>query len=327
MLLAVLAVVLVACRPIGVKLTPSLPRVPVHHVTLDWNTGGRASFPAEPDPLALGLIPMGRQSIRVPILMYHYIRTNPVVGDGLGFNLSVRPDDFKAQMDWLDANGYHPIDLTDLRAYLQNERPLPSKPIVLTFDDGYEDMYTAAYPVLKEHHFKAVSYVISGFVGSSHNVSRDQIIEMDHNGIEIAAHTFSHMDLTKLSPDRLRFEIQQSKRDLEDITGHPILDFCYPAGKFNANVVQAAEAAGFQSATTTQGGFVHSFGDRMTWTRVRVSGGESLPAFISSLGPEEPSLNSRDALAYGAPLRMLRTETEKLTLSDGVVEDRRYPAA
>ena len=75
-------------------------------------------------------------------------------------------------MDYLDEHGYHPITLTDFRAYLNGSRPLPDRPVVLTFDDGYADLYTQAFPVLKHHHFKAVAYIVSGFVG---RVGRERV--------------------------------------------------------------------------------------------------------------------------------------------------------
>jgi peptidoglycan/xylan/chitin deacetylase (PgdA/CDA1 family) len=144
------------------------------------------------------MIPPGRSVIRVPILMYHYVRVNPDPRDRLGFNLSVTPADFKSQMDWLVGNDYHPIDFDDLRGYLLGHGELPARPVVITLDDGYRDLYTAAFPILRAHGFKAVSYVVSGFLGSPTNVTREQLLEMDANGIEIASHTVSHVDLTKV---------------------------------------------------------------------------------------------------------------------------------
>jgi hypothetical protein len=123
-----------------------------------------APAPAARPSVRVAIVPPGRPSVRVPILMYHYIRVVQDPRDRLGFNLSVTPSDFSQQMDWLDQNGYHPIDLADLRGYLLGHGSLPAKPIVLTFDDGYRDMYTTAFPILRGHHFKAVSYVVSGFV-------------------------------------------------------------------------------------------------------------------------------------------------------------------
>ena len=233
------------------------------------------------------VVPPGRPAVRVPILMYHYIRVNPDPHDQLGFNLSVTPSDFARQMDWLAANGYHPIDFNDLRGYLFGQGRLPDRPVVLTFDDGYRDLYTTAYPILRAHGFKAVSYVVSGFVNSPVSVTSEQVLEMDAHGIQIGAHTVSHADLTKLSSANLWHEVHDSKTSLEGLLGHPVVDFCYPSGRVDDAVIQAVSAAGFQTATTTQPGVVHSAGDRFVWTRVRVSGGESLEQLVTDLGPPE----------------------------------------
>jgi peptidoglycan/xylan/chitin deacetylase (PgdA/CDA1 family) len=250
------------------------------------------------------VIPPGRSTMRVPILMYHYIRNPPdYASDRLGWGLSTSPDDFKAQMNYLAEHGYHPITLTALRAYLAEGQPLPDRPVVLTFDDGYADLYTEAFPVLKRHHFKAVAYIVSGFVGRiGQNVSADQVREMDRYGIEIGAHTVDHVDLTKAGGS-LGFEVNGSKAALEAIVGHSVLDFCYPSGRFNAQVVQAVQAAGFESATTTQSGSAHTLADRFTWSRVRVSGSESLDDFAKGLQENETGLPP----ASITPIRIPRT--------------------
>jgi peptidoglycan/xylan/chitin deacetylase (PgdA/CDA1 family) len=235
------------------------------------------------------VIPAGRPSIHVPILMYHYIRENPESRDRLGFNLSVTPADFSSQMAFLAAHGFHPIDMRDLRDYLLGRHTLPARPVIITLDDGYRDLYSAAYPVLKQHHFKAVAYIISGFVGGPETVTREQVLEMEANRIEIASHTVSHPDLTKLSAEELHRQLQDSKLAIEALLGHPVLDFCYPAGQVNPTVLQAVQAAGYETATTTSAGTQHSASDRYLWARVRVGGGESLGQFAASLGPEEPS--------------------------------------
>ncbi len=236
----------------------------------------------------VSLVPPGRGAVRVPVLMYHYIRVNPDPNDKVGFNLSVRPEDFARQMDWLAAAGYHPIDFDDLRGYLLGGGDLPDRPVVLTFDDGYRDLYTVAFPVLRAHRFKAVAYIVAGFVGSPVSVTPEQVLEMDANGIEIGSHTVSHADLTKLSGSNLWHEVFDSRAALEALLGHPVLDFCYPAGRYDDAVVRAVQAAGYATATTTQPGQVHSAGDRHLWTRVRVDGGESLEQFVADLGPGEP---------------------------------------
>jgi peptidoglycan/xylan/chitin deacetylase (PgdA/CDA1 family) len=256
-------------------------------------------------PAPTEMIPPGRGAVNVPILMYHYIRVNPNPFDRLGFGLSVTPADFEAQMTWLAANGYHTIDLQDLEGYLAGARSLPPRPVVLTFDDGYEDFYTTAYPILKAHHFTAVSYVVTGFLGAPRYLTAAQVVELDAAGIEIGAHTVSHADLTRLGAANARHEIADSKAMLEGLLKHPVLDFCYPSGRLNGAVALEVQAAGFRSATTTAIGTTHSAGDRFSWTRVRVEGGESLATFVQRLGPEEPAIPiapaSRSLLSLGGP--------------------------
>jgi peptidoglycan/xylan/chitin deacetylase (PgdA/CDA1 family) len=225
----------------------------------------------------------GPSAINVPILTYHYIRVNPDRYDRLGFALSVTPADFAAQMDWLAQSGYHPITTEDLYRYLQGARGLPSRPVILTFDDGYADFFTTALPILRSHDFKAVAYVVSGFVGQGGYMTAGQVREADRSGIEIGSHTVSHANLATASYGASWAQITQSKQFLEQVVGHPVVSFCYPSGKFNSSVAGQVAAAGYHDATTTYFGFRHSMGDRYVWTRLRVSGGESLDMFAAAV--------------------------------------------
>jgi peptidoglycan/xylan/chitin deacetylase (PgdA/CDA1 family) len=232
--------------------------------------------------------------VHVPILMYHYIGSVPKndPNPGLRAGLTVSPEAFTQQMDYLAANGYHPIDMTTLRGYFAGGT-LPAKPVVVTLDDGTADLYTQAYPVLQAHHFKAVAYIISGFINASGRVTSQQILEMESGGIEIAAHTWNHLDLTTLSADRVQFELVRCKQDLEKVVGHPVLDFAYPSGRFNPAVVNQVLQAGYQSAVTTDWGATHTVADKLTWTRIRVDGGEPLEQFIANLGPTDPIVTAQ----------------------------------
>jgi peptidoglycan/xylan/chitin deacetylase (PgdA/CDA1 family) len=235
------------------------------------------------------VIPIGRASISVPILMYHYIRPAPSIYlDRLGYRLTVTPDDFRGQMDWLSVNGYHPVDFNDLRAYFGGLTSLPSKPLVITLDDGYSDLYTTAYPILKSFRFKAVAYIVTSFVGQSRYVTSEQIVEMDQNGIQIASHTIDHANIGGASLGSATYQLAISKAWLQHLIGHSVVDFAYPSGKFSSSAVYALQATGYDTAVTELPGTVHSRADRYTWTRIRVGGGESLSDFIYSLGPEEP---------------------------------------
>jgi peptidoglycan/xylan/chitin deacetylase (PgdA/CDA1 family) len=241
------------------------------------------------------IIPTGAPTITLPILMYHYVRTPPPMRvDWMGYKLSVSPEDFMAQMDWLAANGFHTVDFSDVRAYFAGARALPSKPVVITFDDGYQDLYSTAFPILATHRFKAVAYIVSSFVGQPRYVSKDQILEMDRGGIQIASHTVNHPNLAGSSFGSTMYQLVESKRWLEQLTGHPVVDFAYPSGKYSSQVIAALALAGYESAVTEQVALTHSLSDRYTWTRVRVGGGESMSDFIAGLGSSMPSIKVTD---------------------------------
>ncbi|MHB8588655.1 MAG: polysaccharide deacetylase family protein [Candidatus Dormibacteraceae bacterium] len=238
----------------------------------------------------LQVVPVGRRNITLPILMYHYIRKPPSLStDWLGYKLSVSPTDFTAQMNWLSLHRYHPVDFNDVRAYFAGTEPLPANPVVISFDDGYADLYTTAYPILAAHGFKAVAYIVSGFVGQPRYVSAAQVVQMDHNGVEIASHTVNHGDLARSSYASAMRELVDSKRWLERLLGHPVLDFAYPSGKFTAQVIGEVRRAGYDTAVSTMSSVDHSVADRYLWTRVRVGGGESLAEFAHGLGSPMPS--------------------------------------
>jgi peptidoglycan/xylan/chitin deacetylase (PgdA/CDA1 family) len=237
------------------------------------------------------VVPVGASTIQLPILMYHYIRTPPSMkSDLLGYRLSVAPDVFQAQMDWLHGMGYHTVTFNQVRAYFAGTTALPSRPVVITLDDGYRDLYTAAYPILRAHSFTAVAYIVPNFVGRPEYVTRDQILEMDRGGIEIASHTMDHADLARMSWGSAMYQLVQSKNWLESLVGHPIVDFAYPSGKFTSQTVAAVQKAGYDTAVTEQVSVMHSRADRYTWARVRVGGGELLPEFIKSLGASMSSV-------------------------------------
>jgi len=264
-----------------------------HDVTYEVEVGGRS---ARGVPLAgprmwrfttvaappLVLAP-GPSAIRVPIVTYHYIRVNWDPRDRMGFALSVTPWDFASQMDWLARNGYHPINLEDLNAYLTGTRGLPSRPVVLTFDDGYADFYTAALPILRAHDFTSVAYVVSGFVGRPGYMTAAQVLAADRMGVEIGSHTVDHVDLTRQSGDGMRYQLAESKAALERLLGHAVLSFCYPYGRSSPGATASVQAAGYRDATSTQFGFVHTLADRYTWTRLRITGGEGLDQFALAL--------------------------------------------
>ena len=224
----------------------------------------------------------------VPILMYHYIRVNPVATDREGFNLSVTPKDFAAQVQWLADNGFHTVTVSQVRDFLKNGTPLPSKPIALTFDDGYNDAYSAARPILAFHHMTGTFFIITGFVNQPRYLSWDQVVSLDQQGFEIGSHTVHHLGLPYISVALRRFELDNSRSTLEGHLGHAVLDFCYPSGEVNGPTELSVEQAGYLAATTTQSGFAKRGDDPLRLPRLRISGGMTLGEYAYLLGHHGP---------------------------------------
>ncbi len=215
---------------------------------------------------------------RAPILMYHYIRVNPDPNDRLGFNLSVPPDEFDRQMRYLAENGYQTVSFDQI---YDPGQPLPKKPVLLTFDDGYADAYTAAFPILQRYGFKATFYIVTSFINKPRYLTTDQIQQMAAAGMSFGSHSISHSILTDLSAARVESEVRQSRVELERLLGRPVLDFCYPSGRVNAAVQAAVSRAGYRSATTVSYGVASSTGDQLLLPRFRVYGGLNLAGFAN----------------------------------------------
>jgi peptidoglycan/xylan/chitin deacetylase (PgdA/CDA1 family) len=240
--------------------------------------------PPTPAPAPAESLAAPRGTTVIPILMYHYVRVVTDPKDTVGINLSVRPELFAQQMQYLADNGYTTLTMGEVHAILAGQLPLPERPIALTFDDGYRDFYTAAWPVLKRHGFKATNYVVSGYIGWDAYLTWDMIKELDASGlVEIGAHTVVHGDLRSFSPERRWREIAESRAVLEQGIGKPVTAFCYPAGKYNADVVAQVRRAGYLTATTVEYGTRQNLQWAYELPRVRVHGPDPLATWIGKL--------------------------------------------
>jgi peptidoglycan/xylan/chitin deacetylase (PgdA/CDA1 family) len=224
-------------------------RSDVRHGLFAYQTPTPTANPHSPGPLSFKIA--GGTHLNVPILVYHYIRVNPVASDKVGFKLSVTPDNFVAQMDYLKKVGAHTATIAELFSALSGGPPLPPRSVVLTFDDGHDDFATQAVPVLVSHGFVGTDYVVSGFMGRSSYMSADQVVSASNQGMVIGAHTVYHVSLPSRSTSDQIYEIQHSKQVLEQLIGKSVLDFAYPYGAFNSSVMAEVAAAGFRDARTT----------------------------------------------------------------------------
>lgn len=214
----------------------------------------------------------------VPILTYHYIRELPGDDDKLGQNLSVSPENFAKQMEYLASAGYESITFDDLRS-----GNIPDKPIILTFDDGYNDAYTDAFPVLQANGLTGIFYLITGFMDNDRYLTWSQAREMSLAGMVFGSHTVDHPDLTsdKITAAEIKQELTISKRTIENQLGVTVNDFCYPSGQANTATVSAVNDAGYKTATSTQISIVQS-GNYWLWLpRLRIKNDTNLQYLLN----------------------------------------------
>jgi peptidoglycan/xylan/chitin deacetylase (PgdA/CDA1 family) len=272
-------------REAGLEPPPYSPRA---LSVLDDRPGPKPSPSDSFVPVALVPTPtiMSRPALHagqwVPILMYHYVRRSP---DKAGIPLSVLPEDFAAQMRYLKDHGYTSVTMRELDLALLGHNVLPPKPIAITFDDGYQDFYSTAVPIMRPLGITATNYVPTMLVGRPGYMTWNEIQLLDGEGYEMAAHSQFHVDVSRVSAARARIEILGSKADLEQHLGHPVVDWAYPYGGFSFATVQQVSQAGYLSAATTRAGGWHDSLQMPLLTRVRVGGLETLDRFARSLNP------------------------------------------
>lgn len=237
------------------------------------------------------------KQMRVPILIYHYVEYVKDKGDTIRQSLAITPYTFEEEVKTLADDGYTFMTNAELADALSGKTPLPTKPIVLTFDDGYRDFYTDVYPILKKYHAKATVYVISGFLGYPNNMSAWQVGEIADDGlVEIGAHTVNHAWMKGLPQTELAYEVGQSKKTLEELTGKPVVSFAYPYGAFDVPAIETLAVAGFTSAVSAVPGIDQYQIHRYFLYRLRPGGrtGESLLSWLDSVKNEQISYLNRE---------------------------------
>lgn len=212
------------------------------------------------------------QEIHVPILMYHHIAYYYGDKNDQLASLYVFPENFDKQMAYLKIAGYHIISLDKLYRGLQGLEKLPEKPIVITFDDGYDDNYQFAYPILKKYEMTATFFIITGKISSATYINWRQLRNLAKNGFGIGAHTVNHENLSALSSDLAKKEISKSKKDLELALDKKIRFFAYPFGDYNINLYKYLEENNFLAAVTTADGLVENGSKLYQLPRKRVDG-------------------------------------------------------
>ena len=211
----------------------------------------------------------------VPILMYHAISFKD------NDTLHVRPDNFSKQIEFLNKNGYSVISLDELVQGIETDRKFPHKTVVITFDDGFEDNFLYAFPVLAKYNMSATIFLITDYIGIRDGyLSGDQIRLMSRNNIDFGGHTRSNIYLPSVEDtDQLWNEIAGCKADIAKMIDKEVGLFCYPIGGFNESIKNVVKKAGYKAACTTNRGKDRFNKDPYELKRVKVTNSDGVKPF------------------------------------------------
>jgi peptidoglycan/xylan/chitin deacetylase (PgdA/CDA1 family) len=212
------------------------------------------------------------RTAHVPILMYHHASTPPADADIYRTDLSVPPARLAAQLDRIAAEGYTTISLYDLAAFLTQGVPLPDKPVIITFDDGYRDNFTNAFPLLKARNMTATFFVVTDFIDEQRPdyLTWDMARAMLAGGMSIGSHGRNHVSLAGKDTDYLVWQALGSLETIEHELGVRPRFVSYPAGEYDQNTIDVFQSAGYWAGVTTRQGATHTSDVPFELTRVRV---------------------------------------------------------
>jgi peptidoglycan/xylan/chitin deacetylase (PgdA/CDA1 family) len=261
-------------------LTPTLTPTPSHTHT---PTPTSTPWPT-PDSNAR------TREVKAPILMYHHVGPLPDAPDMIRIGLTILPDNFEAQLKFLQERGYTSIDFYQMQYALTLGWPLPAKPVLFTFDDAYEDIYQFAFPLMKKYGFTGTVFVPTQFLDENRGgyMNWDQAKELAAAGWRLEPHTKDHIAVDGRSRDLLIYQIYGSMETLRYHLGYQPRFFAYPSGEYDDKAIEILKEVGYWGAVTTDAGQYHRLADAYTWGRVRVSGNEVLADLANRLGEKYP---------------------------------------
>jgi len=197
----------------------------------------------------------GTRSAPIPILMYHRLQDLQPDANKPQKDWAVSPANFERQLQHLAQRRYHTIDFAALVAYFQKREPLPPRPVIISMDDGYREVYDVAWPLLDEYGFSASLFVIPAHAGYPAYLDWEQMAALRKAGFYFGSHTLSHQDMYKASPAEARQQMRDSKALIEEKLGQPVIAFSYPLGAYTASTIALLKECGYQAACTLDSGY------------------------------------------------------------------------
>lgn len=243
----------------------------------------------------------------VSILMYHQVgRFASPKAHRAGY-CHVRR--FAAQMWYLHAFGYSVISLEQAYRGLFGQEPLPPRPVVLTFDDGYDNFREYAWPILRRYGFPATVFLIAGHLGkpaywlddgghSAPLMTAQTVRALRREGVSFGSHSVNHLRLSQLDAAAIRREVFDSKAMLEDVLGEAVPDFCYPYGDYDLRVRDAVIEAGYRLGLTCIRGAANTADNAFEIPRKAISYGDTLPGYFWKLHMKHARKDRKTADPY-----------------------------
>lgn len=203
-----------------------------------------------PSPVPLGYC------LRVPVLFYHHIQPQAEAAAKHQTSVSIDNGFFEQQMAYLNSAGYTTIFANDLISALKTHTGVPPKSVLVTIDDGYSDLYAYAFPIIKRYNIKTNLMIATGLVNNPEQVSWDQLREIKGSGLAyFVDHTWSHTAVNSGTLEKIKYEIETGKSQLEQNIGQTVNIFAYPYGSFSQTSINVLIQDGFSGAFATTPGF------------------------------------------------------------------------
>jgi peptidoglycan/xylan/chitin deacetylase (PgdA/CDA1 family) len=219
----------------------------------------------------------GRE-VTVPILLYHSISSDSSTNSRYAVSMT----DFKDQMEQLRYWGYSSITIKDLVDHINKGHPLPRRPIVVSFDDGYLDVFDNAFPIMERYGFTGTVYIVANRLNSDGFLQVEELQELLNHGWEVGSHGMTHTELTQ-NHALVRNEVLQSRLDIENALGMKVFSFAYPFGLSDWYVSSKVLDYGYRAAVGVGHLMLHSYGTVYNLSRREVQGGVDLEAFAELL--------------------------------------------
>jgi len=239
--------------------------------------------------------------------MYHQV--TPIVEQGF-IDCTMTPQKLETHMSILKLLRYTPINLTQYEECRNGHSTLPKKPIIITFDDCYQECIDYAIPILEEKGFTAVFYMPTNYAGTNSHwlmpelgfefpiIDWETVKRLDSSGFEVGSHSMSHPRLAEISPENCFKELDGARKILEDKLGHEVVHLAYPYGSFNDNVRAIAAETGYRTALTTEEWFCTPDNDLLLMPRFNILGYYNIIEFLLRIHLDGKAYNNLKQLLW-----------------------------